>query len=240
MPLRDHFRPPLIDDHSWETVHGMWPTYIVEVMKPLLPAGFQVGPRVRLGVTFELDAGVRERIGSFRTAAEERGGAATATAAHPVHFIEADLGDYDEYEVLVYDRRGERRLVAAIEIVSPGNKDREESRQAFVRKVALLLREGVHVTIVDPVTVPRFNLYAELLERVGRDDPPPFDPGSTYVATVLSHERFARRPLLGLWHFPMRVGQPWPTVPIRLDEDILVDLPLEPSYEKTCGMLDIP
>jgi hypothetical protein len=25
MPLRDHFRPPLDDVHSWDELHGGWP-----------------------------------------------------------------------------------------------------------------------------------------------------------------------------------------------------------------------
>ncbi len=29
MPLRDHFRSPLDDKHSWDELHGMWPAMIV-------------------------------------------------------------------------------------------------------------------------------------------------------------------------------------------------------------------
>lgn len=39
-----------------------------------------------------------------------------------------------EYEVRVYDTRRARRLVAAVEIVSLGNKVRADSRDAFVSK----------------------------------------------------------------------------------------------------------
>jgi hypothetical protein len=39
-----------------------------------------------------------------------------------------------EYEVLVYDVTLGRRLVAAVEIVSPANKDRSENRRSFVYK----------------------------------------------------------------------------------------------------------
>jgi hypothetical protein len=30
MPLRDHFRPPLDDVHSWDELHGGWPMMIVQ------------------------------------------------------------------------------------------------------------------------------------------------------------------------------------------------------------------
>ena len=29
MPLRDHFRPPVENEHSWDELHGMWPAVIV-------------------------------------------------------------------------------------------------------------------------------------------------------------------------------------------------------------------
>ena len=61
-------------------------------------------------------------------------------------------------------------LVAVIELVSPANKDRPESRQAFVAKCAVLLRKGVAVSIVDLVTTRRFNLYAQLMEFIGHPD----------------------------------------------------------------------
>jgi hypothetical protein len=61
------------------------------------------------------------------------------------------------YEVRVYDARHGRRLVAAIEIVSPSNKDRPESRRAFVAKVAARLQRDVSVSLVDVVTIRQFN-----------------------------------------------------------------------------------
>lgn len=48
--------------------------------------------------------------------------------------------------------------MAAIEIVSPANKDRPEHRHAFVAKCAALLQNQVSVTIVDLVTTRGFYL----------------------------------------------------------------------------------
>ena len=55
------------------------------------------------------------------------------------------LGREDEYEVRIYDVERERRLVAAVEIVSPANKDRPEHRRVFVTKCAALLQQRVSV-----------------------------------------------------------------------------------------------
>ena len=88
----------------------------------------------------------------------------------PVVAVKTDPPDEYEYEVRIFDLERERTLVAAIELVSPANKDRPESREAFVAKCAALLRKGIAVSIVDLVTVRRFNLYAQLMEFVGHPD----------------------------------------------------------------------
>ena len=57
---------------------------------------------------------------------EETGGVAVAMHAppRPTLTLETELPDQDEYEVRIYDDRYGRRLVAAIELISPANKDR--------------------------------------------------------------------------------------------------------------------
>jgi hypothetical protein len=63
------------------------------------------------------------------------------------------------YEVLIFDLERDRRLLAAVEIVSPANKDRPESRQLFVAKCLNPLRQDVCLSIVDLVTIRQFNFY---------------------------------------------------------------------------------
>src|SRR5689334_536376 len=36
MPLRDHFRPPVEDKHSWDELHGGWPMVIARHLFPIL------------------------------------------------------------------------------------------------------------------------------------------------------------------------------------------------------------
>jgi hypothetical protein len=58
----------------------------------------------------------------------------------PPRYVAAPRVEQDEYEVRVYDTQRHRRLVAAVEIVSPANKDRPEHRRAFVTKCAAMRR----------------------------------------------------------------------------------------------------
>jgi hypothetical protein len=160
MPLRDHFRPPVNSRHSWEGFHALWPATLLQRLVPVLPRGFSAEPRVHLGRFFELDVGAYEGDGGGPPgAAAIPGGVATApyTAPHPTAIIDADLGEQYEYEVVVFDEERGRTLVAAVEFVSPANKDRPEHRRAFVAKCAALLQKGVCVSVVDVVTVRQFN-----------------------------------------------------------------------------------
>jgi hypothetical protein len=161
---------------------------IVQHLRHKLPVGFVAGPRVHSGSQVEIDVAAFEK--DDHTSAGgingSNGGVATAVWApeSATLAIETDLPDYDEYEVRIYDAKRGRRLVAAIELVSPANKDRPEHRNAFVGKCAALLQKGIAVSIVDVVTVRQFNLYAELLAFVGQSDSTLSDsPPNIYAAS---------------------------------------------------------
>jgi hypothetical protein len=243
MPLRDHFRPPVEKRHSWDELHAMWPAEIVRQLFPILPEGYVAAPGVHLGTFFEIDVSVHDADraeGHREKASSANGGVATLAPPRPTLTLETDLPDQDEYEVRVYDTRHERRLVAAIELVSPGNKDRPETRRTFVGKVAALLQHGVCVSIVDLVTVRPFNLYGDVLELSGRPDlAADVRTISLYAATLRGRKQPQGKPLLDAWFYPMALGQPLPSLPIWLDIDLRVMLDLETSYEETCRLLHI-
>src|SRR5438128_1673500 len=187
---------------------------IVQQLVRVLPEGFTAEPRAQLGTYSEIEVcAFDENIDVEREVSvggESNGGVATATWAppEPTLTVDADIPDQYEYEVLVYDVDRDRTLVAAVEIVSPANKDRPDSRQLFVAKCASLLTKGVCVSLVDLVTIRHFNLYTELLALIGRSDPAfSPDPPPTYAATC--RKRTAdRRTKLDLWSYPLVVGQP--------------------------------
>jgi hypothetical protein len=243
MPLRDHFRPPVEKRHSWDELHGMWPAVIVQKLFPQLPDGYVAAPGVHLGTAFEIDISTYEQDEPVTAPMPGlSGGVATAPHAppQPTLTIETELPDQDEYEVRIYDERLGRRLVAAIELISPSNKDRPESRRVFVGKVAALLQRNVCVSLVDVVTIRDFNLYADVLEFIGGHDPAlASKPPGLYAVTMRGRKRLRQRSLLETWFYPMSIGQPLPTLPIWLDVDLSIDLELESSYEETCRFLRI-
>src|SRR5207302_1189240 len=171
------FRPPLGDLTSWEGFHGQWPAMIVLALARRLPRRYVAAPRVHSGASVEVDVATYEKDEPGPSSEDagdgNAGGVATAVwaPARPTLTLVTDLPASDEYEVRVYDTKRGRRLVAAVEVVSPANKDRPEHRRAFVAKCAALLQQRVSVTIVDLVTARDFNLYHDLLELIGPKDP---------------------------------------------------------------------
>jgi hypothetical protein len=238
MPLRDHFHPPLDDETSWDLFHGQWPAMIVQRLNPILPRRYVAGPHVHLGTEIEIDVSTFEKDEPAFDPSQSGNGTAWELS-QPSVAVETDLLDTDEYEVRVFDTKHGRRLVAAVEIVSPSNKDRPESRRVFAAKCAAMLRKGVSVSIVDLVTARHFNLYADLLALVGHSDPSMgAEPPPIYAAACRWVPR-GRKRILETWSHRLRLGQPLPTLPLWLAENFHLPLDLEPSYEETCRVLRI-
>ncbi len=246
MPLRDHFHPPVDDLTSWEPFHAQWPAMIVQAVRRILPRRYVVGPRIHAGAFVEVAVGTfeKEEPDSLSGEAGSGNGSGVATAvwvpARPTFTIATDLPAQDEYEVRVYDHRRGRRLVAAVEIVSPANKDRPEHRRAFVAKCAALLQQQVSVAIIDLVTTRNFNLYGELLELIGTADPSLAQEPPPLYAVACRGTRKEDTWLLEAWAQALTLGQPLPTLPLWLADNLALPLPLNETYEETCRILSIP
>lgn len=243
MPLRDHFRPTR---GRWDALHGGWPMMMATDLNRRLPPPYSAAPRVHIGALevdiAAFDAGWAPEASP--TATGPGGGeslpssmAQAWAAPAPTATIVADLPTLDEYEVRVYDA-AHGLLVAAIGLVSPADKDRPESRGAFVTRCATLLQRRVCVTIVDVVTNRSANLYGELLAYLGQAGEYPAGTGPLYAATC---RRAAREPRVqyDTWAHRLVLGQPLPTLPLWLDDRVAVPLDLEASYEETCRNLNL-
>lgn len=226
MALRDHFRSPLDDQRHWEGFHATWPVMIVSLLRGRLPSGYFAEPRVHSGSSAEIDVATFEKEGEGALAAgngNDAGGVAT-----------------DVYEVLVYDEKRRCRLVAAVEIVSPANKDRPEHRRTFAAKCVALLREHVSVVIVDIVTTRSANLYGEMLNLIGQSDPALLPQAPSVYASAIRLRKQAEEWLLDSWLQRLALGTALPTMPLWLADDLALPLELEDSYEQSCSLLNIP
>lgn len=246
MPLRDHFRGAVGKVMPWEGFHAFWPTEIFRQLRPILPAGVRAEPTVQAGRQAEGDVlgFVTENWGAGAfddLTADGEGGLATALAVEPPLVIETEIDDADAFEVKVYDTNRARRLVAVIELISPGNKDRPDTRQTFITKCAAYLQSSVSVCLVDIVTTRHFNLYAELLRFLGQPVPAVVgQPAELYAVELRPELRRKKRLRMQVWAHELQLARPLPKLPLWLGDDQAVLLDLEIAYEESCRILDLP
>jgi Protein of unknown function (DUF4058) len=237
MPLRDHFHLPLRGLCTWESFHSGWANEIVRHLNKSLPIAYVARPNVKLGVDVEADVAALEL--AENPPSEEGGGVAIAVwaPAKPTLSAAVDFHSLDVFEVQVH-REGGLEMVAAIELVSPRNKDRPIARRHFAAKCAAYLQAGVSVVVVDVVTGRKENLYSVLLEQlsISHEDSEETD---LYAATcrVFPPENPSR---LEAWVAPLVLGSALPVVPLWLEADVAVPLDLERSYEATFVELRVP
>ena len=155
MPLLDHFHPPLQGHRHWEGFHGRWAAAMTDGLNENLPPEYFAEFQVTLGTRIEVDVATFTEDGAPE--APRPDGAATAVQTcvwappAPVAVLPAVFPD--DFAVHVFSSMAGPTLVAAIELVSPGNKDRDEARRAFAAKCAAYLQRGIGLIVVDIVTL---------------------------------------------------------------------------------------
>jgi hypothetical protein len=237
MPLLDHFHPPLSAERRWESFHSNWATKLADALtEHWLPPGYIAEEHVHFGPSVEIDVGTFERIGAT---VAEKGSKTVATIgprvwAPPVADAVFPSVFPETFEVRVMSTESGPKLVAAIELISPGNKDRQTERRAFATKCASYLFQGISVIIVDIVTNRRANMHNEILRVMDASE-------SLHLPSEQSLYAVAYRPLrrekgdeIELWRNALTLGQALPTLPLGLRADLVIPVELESAYAEAC------
>src|SRR5262249_29323094 len=152
----------------WESFHSAWATQLMrQLNRGVLPFGYFAETQVHVGGRIEIDVAALEGEPGTKNG---DGGAAVATWAPPATGLVMPAVFPGEISVQVFATSGGPTLVAAIELVSPGNKDRPETRRAFTSKCLSYLAQGIGLIVVDVVTEYRANLHDELVELAGQGE----------------------------------------------------------------------
>lgn len=238
MPLLDHFNPPLNRTHPWRSFHGAWAAAMARLLNQgVLPPGFYAVPLVDRDGPIEIDVATLREQDAAVSAGDV---AAPDTWAPPAPglTVAVELPAIDAVEVQVFADDGDPRLAAAVELVSPRNKDRPQARQAFAVKCVGYLQQGSSVVVVDTVTTRRADLHGPILSLLGADAGAARPMGLSAVSyRTVGREEEAQQ--LQLWPAPLALGQPLPTLPLWIASDLSVPLALEASYQETCRDLRI-
>jgi hypothetical protein len=142
--------------------------------------------------------------------------------------VEADNGE-EGYEVQMFNGCEGPHLVAVVELVSPRNKDRAESRRAFGAKCAAYLQRGVGLIVLDIVTSRGGNLHNELVQVLNLGEPFRMPPETSLYAVAY---RPARREenQIDVWPHALAIGGALPLLPVALRGASAVPLDLEAAY----------
>jgi hypothetical protein len=242
MPLLDHFHPPLRGPRRWEGFHHAWAANIAQQLnQDVLPTGYFAESEISLGPNLEIDVAAWEATPAQAAVQTTATAAAVWAPSRPALAFAVDFAHLDVCEVRVYEELGGAELRAAIELVSPANKDRPSHRRTFTAKCAGYLRHGVSVVIVDVVTERSADLHAELVEALDAAVPEAAWQSPTGLYAVAYRPVPARdRPRVEAWPEALVLGRPLPVLPLWLTVDACVPLRLEESYVTTCTGLRIP
>lgn len=240
MPLFDHFRPPFDDECPWEGFHSDWATKIADQLNAgVLPSDYRAIPLVSRGRQIEIDVATLQR-GTAAEGPVGEPGLAVWTAPAPAATVPVDFEKADLFEVQVVRRFGGRKLRAAVELLSPSNKDRPSSRRVFITKCASYLNQGVSLVLVDVVTERLANLHTELIQYLQVNGEGPWQsPTSLYTVSYHLVLKDGKNHL-EMWREPLAIGSPLPTMPLWLEADYYVPLDLETSYTATLKSLRLP
>ena len=235
MPLLDHFNPPLSRTHPWRSFHSAWAAAMARLLNHgVLPPGYYAVPLVNLDGPAEIDvATLQERV----PATSEEGPTSPQTWVPPAPglAVAIELPAIDAIEVQVFSDAGDPRLTAAVELLSPRNKDRPKARRAFAVKCVSYLQQGIGVVVVDTFTTRRADLHREILELLGQEvDAPPMGLSAVSYHVVEPEPKVQQ---LLLWPATLALGQPLPTLPLWIGPELAVRLDLEASYRTACADL---
>ncbi|MBY0229556.1 MAG: DUF4058 family protein [Gemmataceae bacterium] len=223
--------------HDWSEVeagvfhdfHFEW----VRALKRTLNAGLL--PKGYFAMAEQISGGLGPDVLTLRKRDAEQGGTATLRRPQPTSEMSRSL---------LRRRRGNRIIVrhvtghqpvAVVEVVSPSNKERALEVQAFISKVEDFLRAEVHVMVLDVFAPGRHDprgLHAAVWRRLFSRSCEVPDGARRTMASYESDDpirAYARHPAL---------GEALPDLPLFLEPDHCVQVPLESTYAEAWA--DLP
>lgn len=229
MPIHDWTRVP---DGIYHAFHHDWITELARALNSsLLPSDYYALPEQQA-------AGFGPDVLTLQVPSDDPSGAevspagtATLVATRPqTRFTaetEAEFYRRKKSSIVVRHVSGDR-MVAMLEIVSPGNKANRHAFRALVEKACELLEHRIHLTIVDPFPPGRRDpngVHGAIWEEVEDEL---FELPKDRPLTLVAYEcDLTTRAYIET----MRVGERLPDMPLFVEPHAHVMVPLEATYD---------
>ena len=224
MPLHDWSNAA-----GWDGVHNIWIVELLRWIKPRLPEGY----RAYIGSTLALTVGAAdEKLRCCRPALASRRRPNHLHQHQPRRLSRAGRGScycLSILETAVYVAT-HNRMVAALELVSPRNKDRPTSKAFYLAHGYLgYLHEGAHLLLVDVHRRPTNFSFADALASEMRIQRPAL-PAPLAVSYQAGNPAANGGRLVGIWQQPLHVGADLPRMPLPLATQCNIPIDLEATY----------
>lgn len=151
--------------------------------------------------------------------------------------MRAEAAGYARKANRITVRHPDGKLVAVVEIASPGNKASEHAIRSFARKAVEFLQKGVHLLIVDlfsPTPRDPEGIHKLIWDRICIE---PFGLPPGKPLTVVA---YTAAPEMVAYVEPVAVGDPLPEMPLFLAVDRYVPCPLEATYQTAWEQFPAP
>lgn len=224
MPIHDWTRVEAEDFHDF---HQCWVVAIRNALnRGLLPPGYMAMAEQVTGrpIPYVVTLQARE------SKEGPEGGIAVAVAPPTARVIlKMERINYARRADRVVIRRGRGKVVAIIEIVSPGNKESRHAIRSFVEKAADILSQGVNLLVVDlfpPTPRDPHGIHKAIWDELG-DGPFEAPPGKPLIVAS-----YVGGDIPTAYVESVGVGDVLPSMPIFLSDARYIPAPLEQTYQE--------
>lgn len=239
MPIHDWKRVPAGIFHDF---HQEWSVALKHALNGILPPPYYAlieqakSGRFPDVLTFQTKGPTNTTNGDGPDSSRSNGALLTLAEAPPrvsiTAVIEADVYAEKANRVVLLNDADE--VVAVLEIVSPGNKSNLDRLNQFVEKALQFIRSGIHFFYIDlfpPTSRDPDGLHVAIWSKMTEYDLPLLDNKPLTVASYscgVTRQAFVEA---------VAVGDVLPDMPLFLQTDRYVPVPLETTYQSAFDAL---
>ena len=225
--------------HDWTQVpsglfhdfHQSWSIRIKDALNAgHLPPGVAALVEQRSGPREADVLAIEARRNRSQPDSQSGGGLATLTRPLTRLVRRSQKAIYSERANRILVKHHLGRIIAVIEIMSPGNKDSRAALRDFVDKTIDFIRAGIHVLVVDlfpPTPRDPFGIHKVIWDEL-EDEDFAFPEGKD--RTLVSYDAGVEQTA---YVEPIGLGDALPDMPLFLCRDLHVMVPLESTYQAT-------
>jgi hypothetical protein len=231
MPVHDWRK---VDDGIFHDFHCAWITHLKESLNEgVLPDGYyaMAEQHARDRIPDVLTFRVPDSDSAPHVSLPDRGVALADAPPQVSRKLVADtaFAYHTRRRTLTIRHVSNHRIVALLEIVSPGNKDRASHVDTFVEKVDSALEKGIHVLLVDLFPPGKYDpqgIHGAVWTRYSAFE---FVVPPGQRLTMVSYRTDDATVEAYVEHFTF--GDRLTQMPLFLDSDFYINIPLELTYE---------